>query len=135
MLMDIRRIPITRTILVLFPILFSARAFVTAAFSIPTGPFKLGHPVVFDATYIGAGVLYLYWSAIAHRHLLRSVYIGISLGMLCMYRAVTVSTQHEQFGRVIYSAVVNWMTFSIATLAIMLLSVQYIMFTRGYEPK
>lgn len=131
--MMIKYEPIVRLMMVVFPVLFAARTLVTASWSAPSGPYPLDQTPWFQVIYYSATVTYLYWATIIHKHPKRSTYIGMTLGMVCMYRAITVAEARRTFGPVAYSAVVNWATFSLATLLIMTLSLQYIMASRIAE--
>lgn len=117
-------LPAERVVLAAFPILFAARFLSTALWSAPVGPIS---PAVFDAIFYSATLASVYWGCVAHRHLRRSAHIGMALAFICAYRAVTVYPARLTFGRVAYSAVLNWATFSLATLIITMLSIQYVL--------
>ena len=114
--------------LAVFPLLFATRFAATAVWSLPNRP---DDPVLFDMIFWAATVASVYWSTIVTKHLKRSAYIGMGLAFLCMFRAFTVMSYREQVGDVVFVGVLNWATFSLATLVIMTISIQYIIITQN----
>lgn len=127
------KLPVVRWMLHVLPVIYAARTAATAIWAGPTGPYPFQTDAWFQAQYWGATIGYLAWAAVAHRHLRMSVYLGVSLSLLCMYRAVTLIEERSTVGPVAWSTVVNWATFSVSTLLSVALSAQYILVSQGRE--
>lgn len=121
------RLPMVRVVLVVIPLLGAARFATTALWSTPAGVGVLGEPALFDSIYWSAAAASIGLAVVNRTRLHLSLYTGIALTLLCTYRAVTVFPMRSTFGPVAYSAVVNWVTFAVITLAGVMLSVQYIL--------
>lgn len=119
------RISLVRTMLIVGPLLMAGRFMATALWGVESGPGVLGNGFVHDFLLVVVAAMCVLWAVVAPYRMTLSAYLGTIAGLTCVYHALSIFTLHDEFGDAIFVAVTYWISFAVACVTLVSLSVQY----------